>query len=156
MSLDTQPITRRLEAAAEDALGGPAARPPQPSPGPLEMGDVVNRAAFEARHTAAQAAAGPPAPLGNSTFDPTPAALLARRAKVGIVRDRLGNLARLIQSEQAALSPILQDLADDSKLIRESEAFDVDTAGDFLAAAGALVADLARKKSKNKKSESGN
>ena len=147
MSLDTQMITRALEAAAEEALGGPAARPPQPIIQPVPEGDVAGREAFQARHAAEQAAAAaPPAPLGNSTFDPAPSELLARRAKVGIIRDRLGNLARLIQSEHAGLTPILADLADDSKVIRESEAFDVDTARDFLAAAAALVEDLGRTK----------
>jgi hypothetical protein len=152
MSFETQPITPVLEAAAEEALGGPAARPPQPLP----MGDVAGRTAFEARHAAAQAAAGPPAPLGNPTFDPAPSELLARRAKVGIVRDRLGNLARLILSEQAALAPILADLADDSKIVRESEAFDVATAGSFLAAAADLVTALSApaKPDKKKKVES--
>jgi hypothetical protein len=151
MSLETQPIQQVLETAAAEAFGGAAARPPQA----LLEGDVAGREAFEARHTAAQAAAQAaadapaptpapgPAPLGNSTFDPAPSELLARRAKVGIMRDRLGNLARLIQSEELALAPLLSDLADDQKIIRESEAFDCLAAQSFLTALGALVSGLA-------------
>jgi hypothetical protein len=146
--MTTQKITRQMEDAALDAFGGPAARPPQP----LEMGDVLARETFEARHAAAQAAAAAPLPpLGNSTFDPAPSEMLARRAKVGIVRDRLGSLARLILSEQAALTPILSDLADDSALVREAEAFEVETAGDFLTALTALVTGLSTPKPVKKK-----
>lgn len=141
--MQTQPISKVVQAAAVEALGGVPARPPQMQPLPLG-GDAAAREAFQARHEAEQAAAAVPvfAPLGNTTFDPTPAELLARRAKVSLVRERLGNLARLIVAEEAGLGPILADLTDDAKVIKESEAFDTDAAKSFLTALGAVVAGL--------------
>ena len=138
----TQPIKPRrgkpadLEAAAAQALGGEAVRPPSFPMQPIARAEAKEdpqaseaRAAFSQAVTAGNAASPV---FGNTTFDGIPAAQLERRSKVGTARRMLADLASRVVSDAKFLNTLLDDLADDAETLRAAEAFDVDYARTFI------------------------
>ena len=124
--MQSQPI-RPIPAGAAAALGGEPVMPP------VMPGQAVVPVAAPVVQVA----------IGHPTFDPTPAEIQARRAKTDAARKRLAALALTIRGEAAALTPLLDELAPDAKLLLKSDAFDVAAAQGFVKAAAQLVAALA-------------
>ena len=139
-----------LETAAAEALGGRRVMktvfPTQPitraDATEIPQGDAKARTAFS--QAVAPATATPA--FGNPTFDGMPAELVMRRSKVATVRRSLADLARRVKDDQAGLSPMLDDLADDAEALQAAEMFEVAVARKFLADLGAVVDALAADK----------
>lgn len=139
-----------LEAAAAEALGGEPTKPPvfptQPigraEPDTIPQGNAPARVLFT---RAVETAAAAPA-FGNPTLDGMPPELVMRRSKVGTVRRSLADLARRVKDDQAALTPMLDDLADDAEALQAAEMFEVAVARKFLADLSAVVDALATEK----------
>lgn len=136
----TQKIGPALAAAAAEAFGGPAARPPQAPPVPV--GNPEARAAFQAAMRLAEPAA--PEPLGHAIFD-TPATSSERAAKVARIRETLAGLARQIQGAKAELTADLEALTKESAAVKAAEQFDPKTASKFLADLHGVVTGLVPK-----------
>ena len=128
MSLESQKISRSLEAAAAEALGGPAARPPQ------------------AGIVGPSAPAAVPLAIGHSTFDSTPAAIVARRQAVDTSRARLGGLIRHIIQETGDLDAMIDDLSGNEAV--KAEGFDPAAARKFLGELCKVIANLSAKPAK--------
>lgn len=124
----TQKIGPALAAAAAEAFGGPAARPPQAPPVP--DGNPQARAAFQKIMSQQQAVE--PEPLGHSIFD-MPAASTGRAAKVARVRESLAGLARQILATATELEDDLAALGKDAAAVKAAETFDAKLAAKFLA-----------------------
>lgn len=132
--ITTQKIGPSLEAAAAEAFGGVAARPPQPG------------------LTAARVAPAPAAelaPIGHPTFDSTPAEILLRRQAVDGARTRLGGLIRHVTAECAALNVVIDALAADESV--KGEGFDPAAARKFLADLGKVISNLSAPAKPSKK-----
>ena len=129
--ITTQKIGPSLEAAAAEAFGGIAARPPQPGMTAVAI---------------APAPAAVPSPIGHPTFDATPAEVVKRRQKVDDARGRLGGLIRHVTYECAALDAIIDELADDAAV--KAEGFDPTAARKFLGDLCKVVSNLSAKSKK--------
>lgn len=127
--LPTQKIGPALAAAAAEAFGGPAARPPQ-APA-LPAGNADARVAFE-KIMRQQQQVVEPEPLGNSIFD-APGNSAARAAKVARVRETLAGLARQILAAASELEADLTALVKDATAVKAAETFDAKLAAKFLA-----------------------
>lgn len=138
--LQTQKIGPALAAAAAEAFGGPAARPPMAPP--LVVGNPEARAAFQATMRQQEPAA--PEPLGHAIFD-TPTTSSERAAKVARIRGTLSGLARQIQAAKTDLAADLDALTKESSAVKAAEQFDPKMAAKFLGDLHGVVTGLVPK-----------
>lgn len=144
-----------IEAAAAEALGGPAVKPPAMATRKIARPNVAedaekDRAAREAFTLANGGEVGPSKvpTLGNTTFDGVPDEMASRRAKVAAARQGLAKLAAAILKADEMITPILDDLADDAEGLKKAEAFDCEVARGFLGGLKSVVDSITGGKAK--------
>ncbi len=124
--------TKPLPAGAIAAMGG------EPIPMPALPG-MEAPAVPQSAPTSVPAA---PFLTGVPTFDPEPAEVTERRAKVAKAREGLRSAMAAVSAAHETILPILSDMKADAELLKKSEGFDVGAAIKLLTAMAAPVREL--------------